>query len=114
MGIRNYSFQPNLPPVRIDAPGTEQPAFAVTGLAYHRIQNDAGALHLLHLSRLLIYDLGDALKDLVGSAAVGCQFRIPPHATVHVLLVASLAVGVRVPAASFPARRGKGIPPRSH
>jgi len=70
------TFQPDLPPVGIDASRAEQTAIRCTGLANDRIQDDAGALHLLHLSRFLVDDFGHAFQNLIRPPAVWNQFSV--------------------------------------
>jgi hypothetical protein len=89
-GIRSNPPQPNLPPIGIDTPGTEQAALTVPGLANNRIQDDAGGFHLLHSSRFIVNDFSDTLEHSVGPAAVWNLFGIKVQTAISVASVQSL------------------------
>jgi hypothetical protein len=76
---RTNPLQPDFSPVRIDASGAEHATLAISGLTHDRLQYDAGALHLLHLSCFFVNNFGDTLKDSIRLSAVGDQFGIPSH-----------------------------------
>ena len=80
---RSDSLQPDLPPIRVDAAWTEHTAPAVPRLAYNRVQDDAGRLHLLHPARLLINEASDPLEYSVSLTAIRDQFRIQQHSPIH-------------------------------
>jgi hypothetical protein len=68
--------------LRIDTPGTKHAASAVSRLTYDRLEDDAGVLHFLHLSVLLVDDMSDELEDTVDSAAVWNHLSVPEKAAI--------------------------------
>ena len=80
--VRSNPFEPDLPPVWINAPGTEHATPTVPSVAYNCIQDDARILHVLHLTGLLINDMSYALEYSVGATAIGHHFGIPVHTAV--------------------------------
>ena len=63
--LRGHAFQPDLTPIGINAPRTEHPAITVSGLADHRVENDARILQFPHPTLFLVDDFVDFLEDAV-------------------------------------------------
>src|SRR5215469_7763888 len=81
-GFGSDAFEPNFPPIGVNAPGTEETAFAVSRLAHYRIEYDARCFDFSHFSRSIIHDSFDAPKDAIGTTAVWDFFCVKPEATI--------------------------------
>jgi len=95
LGIRplvvHDPLEPDLTPVRRNRPRTIQPTTRVLRLANDSFQHDAWLLHVQHLARWFVDDLGDRLANLYDPAAIGCHLlRIEKKTAILAFLIESL------------------------
>src|SRR4051812_31945445 len=76
------SLQPNLSPVRINAPRAKHAATTVSRLTYYVVENDTRIFYVQHPSGLFVDNVRDSFEDAVRASTIGHHFSVPPKPAV--------------------------------